>query len=886
MRGKKSSLATATSTHIFATLLSARQVLECAARRLEPSPFGVRRASFENTLIDWMRQFLNHSLGDIPAHQLQGALNHDLNRFPADPVSGRRPPLLLQALDALAVRFMEWEGGIIHLNYERLLNFQFVNTQIMSEQLSSYLMAVHNSDEPFSFSPRYLSPSRLGQLFHGPLYPPVNDPFVRELLQRGLSECHRHLNGSMLPIMAWAELVENPAKIDQWEKREKGTKNRYQWIAAATPWEAEQHISQTAHIFRTVIHLRSLLLKSLVETSSGKQPFVTERHKEQLTNTLTDLGSLTYKPRHTINARRQLQKNARLRVVALPGADGSPLTNERAFVFHLLQKTAELWRAPHQDDHELFFCAAHCYLVGQNRLLAELFQPRSGQAGLERFVSGYSANSIRDQFEENNPKNIADRMVQAYRTGGVHWLEVRITPSGSPYAKVRNLVNALRERLNYCEGLTTGGIRQACFRHASKNPDITLPNAKANLPDLGIVFHFIKRPDQRKPSSRFPQRTFTQLRKLVWAEAFQIAKVLDDEQLGRWVVGLDIAGNELDAPVDVFAPAIRWLQFAAREEIKGLNYLARTRSHSLRLTAHCGEEFRHLLSGMRSVHETIGFLKMGAGDRIGHGLALGLDPQCWQEETGGSVFLSRGEWLDNLVWLFGLLQQMPTLPFSKTDLLMRIEQEAMHIYSDNEVRPSAVLLLQADKWRALDPAWHWRGDQLLAFPLRIRAFLEDESRRLAQRLPKEAAELHKQNLADARVLLKRDEIIEVPVDPAWSEPMRHLQNGLLDLLAKKKIAIEVNPSSNTSISSIESVMEHPIFRWKPPEDGNQSSSDLAIVIGSDDPGIFSTELIHEYALLMRAAEERGVSIRHMQQWSKDLRDMSLTFSFLTPNYAP
>ena len=50
---------------------------------------------------------------------------------------------------------------------------------------------------------------------------------------------------------------------------------------------------------------------------------------------------------------------------------------------------------------------------------------------------------------------------------------------------------------------------------------------------------------------------------------------------------------------------------------------------SLGFTFHAGEDFRHLLSGLRRIYEVVYFLKFHAGDRLCHGLALGILVDDW-----------------------------------------------------------------------------------------------------------------------------------------------------------------------------------------------------------------------------------------------------------------
>ena len=69
----------------------------------------------------------------------------------------------------------------------------------------------------------------------------------------------------------------------------------------------------------------------------------------------------------------------------------------------------------------------------------------------------------------------------------------------------------------------------------------------------------------------------------------------------------------------------------------------------LRTTVHAGEDFVHLLTGLRRLDEAIRHLGLEEGDRIGHGMALGLDPTTWFERIG-RVVQTREERLLDLVW--------------------------------------------------------------------------------------------------------------------------------------------------------------------------------------------------------------------------------------------
>ena len=62
-----------------------------------------------------------------------------------------------------------------------------------------------------------------------------------------------------------------------------------------------------------------------------------------------------------------------------------------------------------------------------------------------------------------------------------------------------------------------------------------------------------------------------------------------------------------------------------------------------------GEDFVHLLGSIRRVGEAVQYLGLREGDRIGHGVALGVDVNEWAERATG-LAIPRGERLFNLLW--------------------------------------------------------------------------------------------------------------------------------------------------------------------------------------------------------------------------------------------
>ncbi|MDH0344091.1 antiviral RADAR system adenosine deaminase RdrB [Chromobacterium haemolyticum] len=117
-------------------------------------------------------------------------------------------------------------------------------------------------------------------------------------------------------------------------------------------------------------------------------------------------------------------------------------------------------------------------------------------------------------------------------------------------------------------------------------------------------------------------------------------------QPARWFRGLDVAGDENALKIEWFAPVLRWL----RSGFKSLPDGERA-STGFHLSIHSGEDYAHPASGMRHIDETVRFCEMREGDRLGHALALGIEPKQWVARQG-EMMLPLDEHLDNLVWLW------------------------------------------------------------------------------------------------------------------------------------------------------------------------------------------------------------------------------------------
>lgn len=196
--------------------------------------------------------------------------------------------------------------------------------------------------------------------------------------------------------------------------------------------------------------------------------------------------------------------------------------------------------------------------------------------------------------------------------------------------------------------------------------------------ELGLVFHFTKdrggHARQGTPTARWlysnadpgalidldPSKPFGNPTGYRYAHFFN--KKMEEARSLAWVLrhypvslelirGIDVATDELGVPTWVIAPIFRYVREASKEASAALRRICALEVPPLRTTAHVGEDFIHLLTGLRNVDEALTRFDLREGDRIGHGVALGIDPRAWCIRAG-RIPLAREDRLLDLVWEF------------------------------------------------------------------------------------------------------------------------------------------------------------------------------------------------------------------------------------------
>jgi hypothetical protein len=837
------------------------------------------------------------------AHHSDRSLDHtktlleDFRRHGDQPMASRQRrcgQVLEDALRHLVQNHFEWRNSTPLIRHDRVLQVQSWLAECNPDPLQCYLWAVdclqekpidNDARDPFDTELRRLRPEILRLLIHGPILPGVGNPVLQQLREEGLAEIHRHLNGNALPNLIWAYLVLPPYRL--FPKELAGNVDGLQGRDCIA-------------LIRTARDLRAALIRRLYR-ERVTQTWDEDQRKKWNQQVLERLSypyeSLPIRFQDYVTFKASGLPNYRDPAALLPLGEDELLLGERVFLFHAF----ELFHKRTEDA--VLAAALHAYLLIQNLIWRALIQPRDTAKGFDRFDK-YHSLFLRKPEKSQHFSRARDtyfhRLIQAQRTGGVRWMELRTTPFDGVWQETHRLDRALQRILkkdisdrsrelrvflpNRSSELPTALFATPAYQdyHANR----ILEEIRANSIQAGLIFHFIKQTDPVKVRAEhyiIPCR-HSKLRRLVKQQAMEIRQVHRSRRYGHYIVGLDAANAELKARPEVFAPAIRWLrEIPCRPADPAYDTLIRrfepNEPQGFGLTYHAGEDFRHLLSGLRAVDEALRFLKMGPGDRIGHGLALGLLYNTWCERVGGEVAMPRGEHLDDLVWLREKLAGDPgrfgRLLFAIDDKIRRLAWEIYgHLQEQLKHDPT--------DWQLLHLAWTYRNRDPLPYS-NLDKLLKAEPLKKPPPYQEMAQALWRAYHFNPGVRVCYEEPMRVSLeDPAlehWHEAVTWVQDAMLHEIREKRIAIEINPTSNLCIGPLIDMQEHPVFRWHPPED-DATAIRPYLLVGSDDPGVFGTELAFEYATLSRAAEERGATPRDVERWLRELRDNSKAFCFL------
>ena len=393
--------------------------------------------------------------------------------------------------------------------------------------------------------------------------------------------------------------------------------------------------------------------------------------------------------------------------------------------------------------------------------------------GFEQFQH-YTSNGLREYSEQEYEQRFLQ--LAGNQLDNIKIIEGRFSPKDKEY-KNNYLIDKIRR------GWLLLNNRQGC-----------------NKSDIRLIAHFIKRADKQKKDIRFKE---LRLKNKKICEAL-ISLRYSGSKNGKAIVGIDAAASEFDTPPEVFAPVFKKL----RE--KGFQHF----------TYHAGEDFYHLLGGLRAIYEAITFLDLQRGDRIGHATAAGVAPETWAHNVGCEVVVPIGTYMDDLLFVYNLISnnECKALDSLMPRLYMRITELSREIYPN-------------DDFQVYDLIYAWKRRQEDILELADSGELNN-IKALKRYHQKEYVEKYKKEIK-----VKIFEILD-------EKALREVQLAVLKIMHHKEIAIETLPTSNIFIGYHNSFNTYHLVNWIRWE--KEGKPIPPIVLGTDDAGIFATNIYNEY----------------------------------------
>lgn len=709
------------------------------------------------------------------------------------------PILLTRGLYKLAEEHLEIINGLIYVKQSMQNSWQELITLIPPLILQMAFLQVKkplcvNADvsEIREYCVKTILPNVKYTALPYPYIPEINH-IVNQ--QQGFHDLHIHLNGSTEVDIVWQDLMLYPQKILDFYND-----------AITNSSLAQEHIEQD------FLPMSTEKLEKLLLTARRIRQYLYMALFDARNSDAKDLSEVISS---FINGNDELNdgiENPFATITLEVGTKyGTPLNVEGLMYILVLGFLID-------NPKESVAAAFHLYLLILgffNRLLVQ----QKYNYGFEEFQK-YTVNGIRDNCESVDYKT---RFLQLCGNRGcnVAFVEGRFSPKMSIQENEQLISNIIHGWEN-------------CWKDIS---NLSESECK-HTPELKLIAHFIKKKDNYITLIRHEQ-----LRKDVWERANVLARMKDDDSpASRHIIGVDAAASEFDAPPEVFGPAFRYLKR------RGFNHF----------TYHAGEDFFHILGGLRNIYEAVDFLDFSYGDRIGHATAAGLSPKQWIENVGEYIYMRKGEYLDDLVFAYNLITKYSSdkLKHTITNLVVKIHELYYSIYSHSY---SIELISDVWKLRRLCPFHVFAGNKYGAkdMPLynqeewcevfnRFNLDLVDDKCDCGEYIEENERITMLRQYHCPKFRNKYNEIIEVKTTEIFSESdLEQLQLMLLKYLNEKEIVIETLPTSNVRIGHHHTYGTYHLWNWIKWE--NEGNPIPPIVVGTDDPGIFATNIYNEYS---------------------------------------
>ncbi len=379
---------------------------------------------------------------------------------------------------------------------------------------------------------------------------------------------------------------------------------------------------------------------------------------------------------------------------------------------------------------------------------------------------------------------------------------------------------------------------------------------------LSLTAHFIKEHWEWSSTDDYRHHSYREKLRL-HREALR--KTFSDMPgISQFLRAVDAANDEHHIPPSVFAPTFRYCK-----DWMGMD----------NITFHCGEDFPHLLTGLRTLHDAYQCFDMRHGDRIGHATALGIAPELWFKHVPRYLYVRREDRMLDLLLAFRILKHDSSVDAHAIceihdELLTLAHQlfdtcvpsfDLADLESGMKLRklaPETLIKLfrqDADNFDGLIRQYKREAPPRAMAPSPIGYKEWEYTHGALAEATARGIELAMAWFTQEDIWQRGNEMIEIEVKrrhiPLFFKVQRYLMKEFFD----KGIVIETLPSSNLRIACYHHAREHHSMRWLLRHGDFADDPKVLLAFGSDDPGVFSCDAKSEFYLLYDCLRDHDVT---------------------------
>lgn len=574
------------------------------------------------------------------------------------------------------------------------------------------------------------------------------------------------------------------------------------------------------------------------------------------------------------------------------------LSSERKFWFYAFK----ILTTDCKENTIFFRTVLNLYLLSANVFKMNFVQKNKGN-GFDNFSDAEKTKSVflssRSDLAKFNYSSIFKKYLNEPRAKKI---ELRITP----HETVEGYYDLIRKLDRAYSTIISKKIDDGCKNKKGKCKDAKNNNKKGRKDKkddafYGLIVHFIKEKPSSKDKTRY--ECYRKIQKDLDRKSAPLKALMtkpEHNKFSKKIVGIDTANLEFMNPPEIFGNLYR--------SFKGIKA-----NKNFHFTYHVGESFFSLTDGMRHIFEVIWRLEFDDGDRLGHALALGIDPETFLNTQRRKEVTDQQSNLDNLAWFYFMISEygnqanrnyLPIIEAKFNRDKIWLENDYVSLLQNCTDSHQAFINIDINTYidfyliRGCDMDYIVRklyhsdtasifksinilNDIDLTSSPKFNSKITVDNERILKAIKNyQAVRLFVAYMIDEKIYSDGKKSSVTDVDENMTDVLVAVQNILQRFILKKGISIEANPSSNLKIGYDKFYSDLPFLKLNRHGLKENNTLDIPISINTDDGAIFQTSLPYEYELITKSLIEAGESPETVYDYILHLQESSIRTNFV------